>query len=378
MLSHVRSLHRNLPTLRHLATLPGLALCVLLWSLNASAQQPLPAPSNSAPAALPDQTPGAIQGIVTDPAGDTIVGAQVTLTSDALQDPRQTVTDEEGCFHFANVPPGRFTISATSQGFAAAHISGDLSPGQQTELPDIALPIATAHIDAQVTLTLHDRAEEEMEDQETQRVIGLIPNFYVTYNWDAAPMSTAQKYKLAWRNLYDPINFVQTAGIAGIQQAENAIPGYGPGARGYAKRFGTDFQDFAFGSMLGGAVLPSLLHQDPRYIYKGTGTIRSRVAYALAAAFICKGDNGTWQPNYSSVLGDLGAGAISNLYYPYPVHDGNRVAGTIENGFLDVADDAIGNLIQEFLIRHLTRHPPTYPATAPAAFRDVFKPFSWK
>jgi hypothetical protein len=68
--------------------------------------------------------------------------------------------------------------------------------------------------------------------------------------------------------------------------------------------------------MIGSAILPALLKQDPRYFYKGTGTTRSRILYAIANSVMCKGDNGHWQVNYSGILGGAAAGGISNLYYP--------------------------------------------------------------
>ena len=106
--------------------------------------------------------------------------------------------------------------------------------------------------------------------------------------------------------------------------------------------------------------MPSVLKQDPRYFYKGTGTTRSRALYAVANAVICKGDNGHWQTNYSSILGGVAAGGISNFYYPSA--DRNGVTLTIENTALGIAGSAIGNLFQEFLVRRLTPHLPDYKA----------------
>jgi hypothetical protein len=104
--------------------------------------------------------------------------------------------------------------------------------------------------------------------------------------------------------------------------------------------------------MLGGAVLPVLFHQDPRYFYKGTGTVWQRTRYALSTAVIARGDNGKWQPAYAGLLGDFGSGAISNLYYPASNRNGAGL--TIENGFLAVAGDAVGNLLQEFVLRKMS------------------------
>jgi hypothetical protein len=106
--------------------------------------------------------------------------------------------------------------------------------------------------------------------------------------------------------------------------------------------------------MIGGAILPSLLKQDPRYFYKGTGSTGSRILYALANAVVCKGDNGHWQPDYSGLLGSLAAGGISNLYYPSSNRSG--VGLTFENTLIGIGGSGIGNLFQEFLIRRLTPH----------------------
>src|SRR4029077_10209307 len=133
---------------------------------------------------------------------------------------------------------------------------------------------------------------------------------------DAAPLSSKQKFELAWKSTVDPITFGVTGAIAGIEQAENRFSGYGQGAEGYGKRFGASYADLVTSTYIGGAILPSLLKQDPRYFYKGTGGKRSRILYALANSVICKGDNGHWQANYSGILGSLAAGGISNLYYP--------------------------------------------------------------
>ena len=155
-----------------------------------------------------------------------------------------------------------------------------------------------------------------------------------------------------------------TAAIAGIQQGANAFSGYGQGAKGYAKRYGASYADSAIGTFIGGAILPSVFKQDPRYFYKGTGTRRSRFFYAIANAVICKGDNGHWQANYSSMLGSLAAGGISNLYYP----DSDRDATvTFENTLIAIGSNAANNLLQEFVIRKLTRNAPTYAPTPSAS-----------
>ena len=176
----------------------------------------------------------------------------------------------------------------------------------------------------------------------------------------AEPLRTHQKFELAWRSVLDPVTITLNGISAGIEQATNAFPGYGQGAAGYFKRFGAANADTAAGTFLGGYLYPVIFRQDPRYFYLGHGSITHRALYALSTAFRQRGDNGKWQPAYASILGDLSEGAVSNLYYP--ASDRHGATLTFENGLISIGSDAVGNLIQEFLLRHLTRKPPTYPA----------------
>jgi hypothetical protein len=195
-------------------------------------------------------------------------------------------------------------------------------------------------------------AEDEIKVEEKQRVLGVIPNFYVSYIPNAAPLSPKQKFELAWKTTVDPVTFGLNGAIAGIQQAQNDFSGYGQGAGGYAKRYGASYTNLATETFIGGAILPSLLKQDPRYFYKGSGSKRSRILYAIANAVICKGDDGHWQANYSSILGSLAAGGISNLYYPAKNRDGAEL--TFENALIGIGESAAANIFQEFVVRRLT------------------------
>jgi hypothetical protein len=298
---------------------------------------------------------GTIRGTVTDADEGVVAGAQVTLVTGAGAD-RRAVTDNDGRFEFVGAPAGAFRLTVTADGLARGLAAGVLHGGEELEMPRIALPVGSTTSEIQVFASVHEVAEAEVKEEEKQKVMGFIPNFYVTYNWHPAPLTSKQKYELGWRTIVDPGNLVVNAGVAGVQQWQNSFPGYGQGSLGYAKRYAAVYGDFIVGTMIGGAILPSVLHQDPRYIYKGTGTVKSRALYALAAAVICRGDNGKWQPNYSSVLGDLAAGGISNLYYPKSSRNGAGL--TIENGLLGTVSDGVSNVIQEFLIRKLTPHLP--------------------
>jgi hypothetical protein len=244
-------------------------------------------------------------------------------------------------------------LMVAADGLAGASKQGVLNEDESLELPAIVLRVAGTNTDVEVSsLTREELAEQQMKAEEKQRLGGLIPNFYVTYDWKAEALTPKQKFKLAGRSLIDPATFVIVAGFAGIEQATNSFSGYGQGWQGYGKRYGAGLADSSVGAILGGAVLPVLFHQDPRYFYKGTGSVWSRAKYALSTAVIARGDNGRWQPAYAGVLGDFASGAISNLYYP--ASDRNGAGLTLENGALSVAFDGAGNLLQEFLLKKLS------------------------
>jgi len=344
------------------AKLAWLSFSILLCGFRTLAQSqepPVAAPATSdqraasARGSLPEPQPsGSISGTVVDATGAFIVGARVSITSKDLSANREVLSADDGQFSFVNIPAGPFRLTITAPGFATQVFTGTLRSGEIYTVPQTTLAIATAVTEVRVAPTRIEVAEDEIKEEEKQRVLGVIPNFYVTYLPNAAPLSTRQKFELAWKTTVDPVNFAITGVIAGVQQAQNDFSGYGQGAQGFAKRYGASYADFVAGTFVGSAVLPSLLKQDPRYFYKGTGSKRSRILYALANAVICKGDNGHWQANYSSILGSLAAGGISNLYYPAKNRDGAEL--TFENALIGIGASAGANLLQEFLIRKLT------------------------
>ena len=277
------------------------------------------------------------------------------------QSPNQEVlSGADGQFSFANVPPGSFQLSITSSGFATQTFSGVLHSAEIETVPPIALAVATNITEVQVGVRPVEVAEEQIRVEEKQRVFGVLPNFYVSYVPNAVALSAKQKFRLAWRTVIDPFTLVFVGGAAGVEQAQNHFRGYGQGAEGYAKRFGAGYADTVASTFIGAAILPSLLKQDPRYFYKGTGSTSSRTLYAIANSVICKGDNGRWQANYSNILGNLAAGGLSNLYYPS--QDRNGAGLTLENGAIGLGATAAANLFQEFLLRKLTRKAPNDPA----------------
>ena len=292
---------------------------------------------------------GTVVGSVFDAAGAMVGGAHIQLTSGAAQ--QNAVSDEDGHFLLERVPPGPFQVLITLPGFSPFTQGGSLLPGQSLQLAPAVLTLAT--IDVQVDAIMPEQvALEQLHAEEHQRLVGVLPNFFVSYNWTAPPLTNRQKFTLTNHNVLDPGNLALVGTIAGVQQAANAFPGYGQGAAGYGRRYGADLGNLVVGSYMGGAILPSLFRQDPRYFYKGTGSTRSRALYAISRAVVTRGDNGRNQPNFSGVLGDLSSGAISNLYYPASDRQGATL--TIENGLLGVAGDAMNNLVQEFVFNRIT------------------------
>jgi hypothetical protein len=282
--------------------------------------------------------------------------AKITLAmqkSDGSPDTREIFSDNDGHFSFADLDPGSFQLTVKAPGFAEQKQAGVLQAGQTYLVPQMALVVAT-EVDVQVTETQVQIAEEQIHVEEKQRVLGVFPNYYVSYVPDAVPLNPRQKFQLAWKANVNPFSFGIAAFIAGLEQADDAFSGYGQGAQGYAKRYGATYADTFIGTLIGGAILPSLLKQDPRYFYKGTGSRKSRLLYAVANAVICKGDNGRWQPNYSSMVGALAAGGISNLYYPAKSRSG--VGLTFENAAIGIGGSALGGVFQEFFLRRLTPH----------------------
>ncbi len=250
---------------------------------------------------------------------------------------------------------GAWAQTATSPPAASPAAAPD-----QTQQPD-------AHADKSQPSD-RQKAEQQLKQQEKQRILGVVPNFNTTDVQNAAPLSPSQKFHLAMRSAIDPFQFVAAGLDAGLSQAENSFPGYGQGAQGYFKRFGAAYADQFDGILWGNAILPSLLHEDSRYFRKGTGSFTKRLFYAISTTVITKNDNGTWGPNYANVLGNFIAGGVSNAYYPST----DRGFGlTMERAATVTAEGTIGAVFVEFWPdidrRVFHRHQPQTSAAEPAA-----------
>ncbi len=188
-------------------------------------------------------------------------------------------------------------------------------------------------------------AEQQLRLQEKQRILGVMATFNTTQNHDALPLSRRQKYQLFFKSVTDPWPFALTAVVAGISQADDDFSAYGQGMQGYAKRYGAAYTDYFTGNFFGNAVLPSLLHEDPRYYQRGKGKFITRALWAAGSTGWCKRDDGTWGPNYSNVTGNLIGAAISNVYYPA---EERTVSDTLQRGLTVTVEGAIGAELIEF------------------------------
>jgi hypothetical protein len=295
---------------------------------------------------------GVISGTVMDTNGDVIQGARVALDNRSGAAERVQESGSNGQFQFSGLPAGSFGLTVTRAGMGAVALPNiRLHAGDVRILPEVVLPVVAALTSVTVSGNPEVLAQEQVQVALQQRVLGVFPNFYTTYDWHAPPMGPRQKFQLAFRAVTDPMAFLGAGMLAGVEQANNAFPGYGQGMAGYSRRYGAAYVNDFSGRMLGSAVFPAIFHQDPRYFYRGSGRYSSRAMYAVAASVIARGDTGRWQPNYSHVLGCFAAGGLSNLYYPA----GSRgFALTMENGLLEIAGNAGTNLFREFVLKSFT------------------------
>ena len=328
------------------------APALIAQAVSQPASPPASQPASSTALSVVPEGMGVVSGIVEDSKGNSLFGAHLALSVAGYAAAQETSSDNDGHFRFLRVPPGAFLVTVTLPGFDTASASGTLHPAQSYELVPFTLSLASVNVTVDAVATPDELATEQMQAEEKQRIFGFLPNFFVSYQWTTPPLSTRQKYKLAFRNVIDPGNLFLVGTVSGVQQAIDAFPGYSQGGAGYGRRYGANLGNLVAGTFLGGAVLPSLFHQDPRYFYKGTGTVRARFFYAVSTAVICRGDNGHRQPAFAGILGDLSSGAVSNLYYA--PSDRQGAALTFENGFLSIAGDAMNNVFQEFILPKLT------------------------
>jgi hypothetical protein len=188
-------------------------------------------------------------------------------------------------------------------------------------------------------------AQSTVPQELPKRIFWIIPNYRSHPSFDAAkPLSTGAKFKLAARDSFDPGTFVLAGAIAGIGQASNSTRSYGQGIAGYGRYYGSAYGNLMIGDFMTDAIFPSMLRQDPRYFRRGTGSTWSRLGYAMGQIFITHGDNRRTQFNFSEILGNSAAVAISAAYVP----DNRTAADAAEQLGIQIGIDMAGNILKEF------------------------------
>jgi hypothetical protein len=203
------------------------------------------------------------------------------------------------------------------------------------------------------------------EPAESKRLLGIIPNYRTTPTLqNYQPLTTREKFKIASQDSFDRGTVVLAALFAGENQLTNSNRSFGQGAAGYARYFGAAYGDFLIGDYMTEAIFPTLLHQDPRYFRRGTGSGKSRLGYAMGQIFWTHRDSGGTQFNYSEVLGNSAAVAISNAYYA----DNRTASNAATKLATQLGVDMASNILKEFypdLARKLHRkHAKDVPASA--------------
>ena len=322
-----------------------------MWVLVALGGVIVAVPVFAQSAEAPNTKTGRILGTVVDTSDDPIPGATVLLqgpTGDRLT----VVTKDDGAFVFDQVPAEiAYQVTVTAEGFADWSSSITVEPGQDKTLTDVKLRILAVQRAVTVSYSSKEVAAQQLKAEEQQRIFRFIPNIYVTYEPHPEPLTTGMKFHMAYKSLTNPVFFARTAAWAGVQQAADTPGQWRQGAKGYGKRLGAGFADATTEGLIGNAILPSLLHQDPRYFYQGSGTKKSRALHAILAAFICKGDNGKTQPNYSTWGGSLISSSISLAYYPSADRNAQHV---FKNFGIGMGLHVAGGLAQEFILDKFT------------------------
>jgi len=203
------------------------------------------------------------------------------------------------------------------------------------------------------------RTESTMESasKDDKHILGVVPN-YATVNEPSKvyqPISARDKFITAAHDTFDPFNWVLAGVYAGVYQWQHDYPQWGQGASGYWKRYGATFADGAISTYVSEGILPTLLHEDPRYFRLGDGSKWHRIGYAMTRVLITKTDSGGERFNNSEIEGNLIAAALGNLYYPSL---NRNVGDTFEKFAINVISDSGFNVLKEFWpdMRHKVLH----------------------
>ena len=228
-----------------------------------------------------------------DTTGALLPGARVEVASSAHEASRTALAGQDGTFEVDGLQPDERYVVRVSTDSGATWTSQPimLRPGEALTLDDIRLKVEVSD-SITVSASGEQIATAQLQMETQQKMFGIIPNFYTVYDPEnAAPLSSKLKFELATRTSVNPVTILGVMFVAGVKQA-GRTPDYQLGAAGYGQRLGATTATGISDIYIGGALLPSLLHQDPRYFYQGKGTTRSRLMHALSSAVVIRGDNG--------------------------------------------------------------------------------------
>lgn len=191
-------------------------------------------------------------------------------------------------------------------------------------LPDAPLPAAgqqTAQSSSssaeQNTPSRLSTPQESGTPQQTQRILGVMPNFNaITADTKLPPQSARDKFVLAARNSFDYSSFALTAIQSAISMASDSYPEFHQGAAGYGRYYWHTLLDTADENFMVGGAGPAIFHQDSRFYTLGHGGFRKRALYAATRVLITRSDAGNQTFNFSEIVGAGAASGASSLYYP--------------------------------------------------------------
>jgi hypothetical protein len=233
--------------------------------------------------------------------------------------------------------------------FLGLTMAGQSSPWPQTSPP----PNAGAKSDE----------EKQLEKQEqSQRMLGVIPQFGTTNRQNAPPLSPGEKFHLFFKSAFDPVEIVTVGAQAGISQSQDEFPEYGQGAAGYGKRYGSTLADEVSSGFFANFFYSYLFHEDPRYFRLGQGSIKHRIGYSIFQEVSCRTDHGTRSFAWENVFGALSSGSLSNAYYP-PKERGLGL--TMSRSAISIGYGSLGGLVSEFypdISRRLFHHHERLPS----------------
>ncbi len=185
----------------------------------------------------------------------------------------------------------------------------------------------------------------DLDKPADKRVLGVLPNYRTANPYSVyQPLTVKQKMIIATKDSFDyPLYFLGGA-FAALGQIDNDDRSYGQGVKGFAQRYAADYGDQMFGNLFTEGIMPSLLHQDPRYFRLGQGSVGKRTWYALTRVFVAHDDNGKLDFNYSEWVGNAVGVAISQSYHV----DGRNAGTAIYKLGEQCGIDAFSQVLKEF------------------------------